>query len=189
MQGVETQLREELNCLGCDWQTEGMAGELSNSRHFDLARRVAAYGGSAILASLIYVVWLTVSVRFGEGTHPGLTFALEFAFLFLFAGGFALALILMIIPWAFAVWVQLKTRLDSRIYFLVVGALLVFILGCTAGSISPKPFWIDDQTFLTGAVITAQRQGVCLLLSGIAFGACYGWLERRIHPRSRRRPD
>jgi hypothetical protein len=44
----------------------------------------------------------------------------------------------------------------------------------------PKPFWIEDQTFLEGAMVAVERQGVCLLLSGIAVGACYWWLERRV---------
>jgi Catalase len=77
-----------------------------------------------------------------------------------------------------------KTQWDGRIYFPAVGGLLVFTLGCAAASISPKPLFIEDQTFLEGAVITAQRQGPCLLISGIAFGACYWWLERRIRASS-----
>jgi hypothetical protein len=177
------QLREELYSLRYDLQMESMLAKVSNLRHFDLARRVAAYAVSSFLASLIYIVWLAVSATFGEGNHLGLGFGLWFALLFLFAGGFALALILMTVPWAIAVWVQLKTGLDGRIYFPAVGVLLVFVLGCTAAAIVPKPFFIDDQTFLEAAVITAQRQGVCLLLCGIAFGACYCWLERKIQAR------
>jgi len=163
-------------------QMENGAGMITNLRHFDLARRVTGYAVSAILASLIYFVWLTVSTTFGGvgTTHPGLIFGFGFALFFLFVGGFAPALLLMIVPWAIAVWAHLKTRWDGRIYFPGVGALLVFTLGCTTASISPKPFWIEDQTFLEGAVIAAQRQGVCLLLSGIAFGACYWWIERQI---------
>jgi hypothetical protein len=135
---------------------------------------------SAILASLIYLVWLTVLITFREwGNLPGLIFVLGFALFFLFAGGFALALLLMIVPWAIAVWAQFKMRWDGRIYFPVVGAVLVFTLGCTTASLLPKPLWIEDQTFLEGAVITAERQGVCLLLCGVAFGACYCWLERQ----------
>jgi hypothetical protein len=165
---------------------ESRAGKVSRLRNFDLAtRRVAAYAVSAILASLIYVVWLTVSIAFGGvgATHPGLIFGLEFALFFLFAGGFAPALLLMTVPWAVAVWAHFKIRWDGRIYFPGVGALLVFTLGCTAASISPTPLWMEDQTFLEGAVIAAERQGVCLLLCGIVFGACYWWLERQIRAR------
>ena len=155
---------------------------VSNLQHSDLARRVTGYAASAMLASLIYVVWLTLSAKFSEvGTaRPSLLFGFGFALVFLFIGGFALALLLMIGPWAIAVWARLKTQWDNPIYFPVLGALFVFTLGCTTASILPKPLWIEDQTFLEGAVIAAQRQGVCLLLSGIAFGACYWWLERRV---------
>jgi hypothetical protein len=156
---------------------ENRAWLVRNLRSFD----PAGYAVSAILASLIYVGWLTVSIGFGGTgtTHPGLRFGFGFAFVFLFVGGFALALLLMIVPWAIVVWVHLQTRWDGRIYFPAVGALLLFTLGCTTAAISPKPFWID-QTFLEAAEITAQRQGLCLLFSGIAFGACYWWVKQRI---------
>ena len=162
-------------------QMENRAGTVNDSRHFDLGRRVVEYVGSAILASLVYVVWVTVSTGYlGVGTtRPGWIFALGFALIFWLTGGFVLAFLLIILPWAIVVWAHLETRWDGRIYFPGVGALLVFAFGCTAASISPKPLWIEDQTFLEGAVIAAQRQGVCLLFCGVAFGACYGWLERQ----------
>jgi hypothetical protein len=139
---------------------ENRTGMVSNLRRFHLARRVANYAASAILASLIYIIWVAVSITFGGGetTHSGLLFGFGFASVFLFVGGFVLALLLMIVPWAIAVWAQLNPRWDGRIYFPGVGALLVLTLGSTAAAISPKPFWIDDQTFLEGAVIAAQRQ-------------------------------
>jgi hypothetical protein len=163
-------------------QMENVARMVGNLWRNDLARRVTGYAASVSLASLIYVAWLTISATFsGVGTtRPGLIFGFGFALVFLFVGGFALALLLMIVPWAIAVWAHLKTRWDGRIYFPGVGALLVFTLGCATASIMPKPFWVEGQTFLEGAVIAAQRQGICLLLSGIAFGACYWWFERRV---------
>ena len=154
-------------------------------RHSDLGRRVAVYAASALLATLVYVAWLVVSIAFGAGNHPGFIFPLEFAVIFLFAGGFAPALVLMFVPWALALWVQLKMRWDGRIYFPAAGALLVFICACAAGSLAPKPFWVDSQTFLEGAALTADRQGVCLLVCGIAFGVCYAWLERKFSAPSR----
>jgi len=159
-------------------QMENRAGLVRNLHLFD----VAGYALSAILASLIYVVWLSVSIAFGGvgTTRPGLLFGFGFAFVFWFVGGFSLALLLMIVPWAIVVLAHLKTRWDGRIYFPGVAAVLLFSLGCTTAAISPKPFWIEDQTFLEAAVIAAQRQGLCLLFSGLAFGACYWWLERRI---------
>jgi hypothetical protein len=157
---------------------ETRAALVPGSRRIDLA----AYAVSALLASLLYVVWLSVSVVFDKAgsPHASFLFGLGFAFGFLFVGGFGLALLLMIVPWAIAVWVQLKTRWDGRIYYPALGALLLFSLGCTASAISPKPLFVEDQTFLQAAMITAQRQGLCLVFSGIAFGACYWWLERRL---------
>jgi hypothetical protein len=171
-------LREKLYFSKLYLQMENRAGLVRNLHQIDLA----GYAVSAILASLIYVVWLSVSIAFGEAgtTHPGLLFGFRFAFVFLFVGGFGLALLLMLVPWAIVVWAHFKTRWDGRIYYPGVGALLLFTLGCTTAAISPKPLFIEDQTFLEAAVITAQRQGLCLLFSGIAFGACYWWLERRI---------
>jgi hypothetical protein len=161
-------------------------GMSSNLRRFDVARRIASYAVSAIVASLVYIVWFVVDIRIDQrgSPDPGFRFDFGFAFIFSLIGGFALALLIMTIPWAIALWAHLKTRWDGRIYFPAVGGLLVFTLGCVAASISPKPLFIEDQTFLEGAVITAQRQGPCLLISGIAFGACYWWLERRIRASS-----
>ena len=114
-------------------------------------------------------------------THPGVRFGFGFAFVFLFVRGLR--------PGVASdgrslgdccVGPTFSTRWDGRIYFPGVGALLLFTLGCTAAAISPKPFWIADQTFLEAAVITAQREGLCLLFCGFALGACYSWLERRI---------
>ncbi len=159
-------------------QMETRAALVQKSRRIDFA----AYAVSAILASLLYVVWVSVSIAFDKaGTdHPSFLFGFGFAFIFLIVAGFGLALLLMVVPWAIVVWARLKARWDGRIYYPALGALLVFTLGCTAAAISPKPLFIDDQTFLQAAVITAQRQGLCLLFSGIAFGACYWWLERRL---------
>jgi hypothetical protein len=59
----------------------------------------------------------------------------------------------------------------------VVGAPLLFVIGCAAASISPKPLWIEDQTFLEGALIAVVRQG--LSFSGVVFGASYWFLSER----------
>jgi hypothetical protein len=159
--------------------------KVTNSWQSNAARRVVGYSVSAIIASLIYVIWITVSTAIGGlgTTHSDLPFELGVAFFFLFAGGFALTLLLMIVPWAIAVWAHSKMRWDGRLYFPGVGAQFVFTLGCTAASLSPKPLWIEDQTFLEGAVIAAERQGLCLLVCGIVFGGCYTWLDRQMRAR------
>jgi tetrahydromethanopterin S-methyltransferase subunit F len=154
---------------------------VDNLRDLNLSRRFAGFAVSAILASLLYVIWVAISAAWDGGTtHRGLIFGLRFALFFMFAGGFALAWILMIVLWAMAVWLQLKTRWDARIYFPAVGALLVLVLGSAASSIAPTPAWMQNQTFLQGAAIAAERQGLCLLASGLVFGACYRGFEQHI---------
>ena len=108
-------------------QIENRAGAVNDSRHFGLGRRVVEYVGSAILASLVYVVWVTVSTGyFGVGTtRPGWIFALGFALIFWLTGSFVLAFLLIILAWAIVVWAHLETRWDGRIYFPGVGGLLV----------------------------------------------------------------
>jgi hypothetical protein len=142
---------------------------------------LAGYALSVLVAALLYVVWLSLSIVIGEAatTHPSLRFALGFAFGFLLVGGFGLALLLMIVPWTIVVRARLKTRWDVRIVYPAVGALLLFTLACVTAAISPKPFFVPDQTFFEAAMITARREGLCLLFSGIAFGSCYAWFERR----------
>jgi hypothetical protein len=147
-------------------------------------RRVIAYAVSAILASLIYVsyvgCWLHIVQRFvPDAAQVGLGFRILLASFVWLTGGFALTLLLMIVPWTIAIWGYRKLRWSGQIYFSGVGALIVFTLGCTTASISPKPLWIEDQTFLEGAVVAAERQGIGLLLAGIAFGVSYFWLGER----------
>jgi hypothetical protein len=149
-------------------------------RGLDLAWRVPEFIASAVIAGAVYVVW-TASVLFlgvEHRTFPDFLTTLALALFFSITSGFALAMLLMIVPWAIAVWGQLKTGWNGRIYFPVVGAALVFLLGCIATSISPVLLFVPDQTFLEGALLTAQRQGLCLVVSGIAFGACHWRLER-----------
>jgi hypothetical protein len=122
------------------------------------------------------------SVRSGpDAAQLGFGFRLSFAAFFWLTEGFALTLFLMIAPWSLAVSAYGKFRRFGRFYFPAVGALIVFTLGCATASISWKPLFVEDQTFLEGAVMAAQRQGLGFILAGIAFGASY-WLfgERKI---------
>ena len=96
-----------------------------------------------------------------------------------FLDGFLQALLLLILPWTAAVWLSRKFRWSAKLYFPAAGALLLFVIGCAAASISPKPLFIEDQTFLEGALIAAQRQGLCFLFSGAVFGAAYWFISER----------
>jgi hypothetical protein len=65
-------------------------------------------------------------------------------------------------------------------YFSLIGAATTLVIGSGTSSLSPKPLFIEDQTFLEGFIIAVQRQGICLLLTGFVFGVTF-WLvsERR----------
>lgn len=160
-----------------------MGGEI---REIGMGQRVAAYVVSALAASVVYVIWTAVVSAFtpvGANQAAGLgelPFGFAFALGLWFMNGFAATMIAMIIPWALAVWARVKMQWDGRIYFPVAGAVLVFLIGCAVASLSPKLLIVEYQTFTEGALITAQRQGVCLVVCGIVFGACYWWVESRV---------
>ncbi len=150
-------------------------------------RRVVGYAVAAILASLIYVAWLQLSIVH-DATPTTFRFRLVFALLFWFIDGFALTLLLMIAPWSLAVSAYGKLRWSGGIYFSVLGAFIVFTLGCVTAAISPKPLFVDDQTFLQGAAMAATREGLGFLLAGVAFGASY-WFFGERHIPAREKQD
>jgi hypothetical protein len=147
----------------------------------DLVQRAVGYIVGGIVASLIYVGWLLVDTirQPPRGADTGLGFSVAFSVFFWLTGGFAVMLVLLVFPWGLAVWAHRKLRWLGGIYFPVVGALLVFVIGCAMTSISPKPVWMEDQTFLEGALIAAVRQGPSFVISGIAFGASYWFVSER----------
>ena len=146
-------------------------------------RRAIGYTSGAILASLIYVKWVMVSAPHEPSDpHGNLVFLITFSFFFWLVDGFALTLILMIIPWIIVVWAYRRLQWSGSIYFPIAGSLLLFVIACAATSIAPKPLWMDDQTFLHGALIATQRQGICFLASGLLFGASYWLLGERYMP-------
>jgi len=145
-------------------------------------RRIIGYAVGATLASLMYVGWFMEFTRSDPDVGQiDFGFRLAFASFFWLTEGFALTLFLMIAPWSLVVSAYGKFRRFGLFYFPAAGALIIFILGCTTASISWKPLFVEDQTFLEGAAIAAQRQGLGFGLAGIAFGVCY-WLfgERTI---------
>jgi hypothetical protein len=145
-----------------------------------LVRRVVGYTSGAMLASLIYVTWVLASAPAGPSdAHESLAFHVGLAFFFWLFGGFALTLFLMIVPWIIAVLAYRRLRWPGPIYFPVVGSIFSFVIGCVAASIATKPLWIEDQTLTEGALIAAQRQGICFLASGLLFGASYWFLGER----------
>jgi hypothetical protein len=124
-----------------------------------------------------------------EAPQTGLGFRLLLGWFFWVAGGFAPTLLVMIVPWILAVSAYRKLRWFGQLYFPGVGAFVLFVLGCTSASLAPKPLFIEDQTFLEGAAIAAERQGIAFLLAGLAFGVCYWFFgERQIPAREQHPP-
>lgn len=166
--------------------TENETRQASVSGSFDL---VIGHAWGAAVGSLIYVALDALVLRHSGTPETSLGFDLGFIFFFLLPTDFAPALLLMILPWWLAVSVYRKLRLPGQLYFPGVGALLVFVLGCTTASLAPKPLFVEDQTFLQGATIAAERQGIAFLLAGLAFGACYWFFSgRQVAAQDRHKP-
>jgi hypothetical protein len=133
--------------------------------------RMAAYALGAAIASLVYIAWTAVDIP----PPAGLAFRLGFALFFWLVEGFSLTLLLVGIPWILAVRLSQGSWRAGWAYFAVIGAALTFAIGCPAASLSPKPLFIEDQTFFEGARIAAERQGVCITVAGVLHGLTY-WL-------------
>ena len=138
--------------------------------------RIGGYVLSAVLASAFYIVWDVVS--WDLQLDPPMTDLAVPLFVLIF-GGFGAALALMSLPWIVAVCGYSRLRRWGQVYFAGIGAVLMFVLGCATSSLSPKPSFIEDQTILEGAIIAAERQGICLALAGIIFGLSYWYLCER----------
>jgi hypothetical protein len=148
------------------------------------ANRFVGYLASVTSASLFYVVWFVVQ-NWSPAGHVTVLFSIGFAFFFWLVGGMGAALVLMALPWYLAlVWQKRLQRFDLM-YFPLIGAGTTMVLGCCTSSLSPKPLFIEDQTFVEGFTIAFQRQGICLLFTGFVFGLTF-WLvsERLRHTRS-----
>ncbi len=142
---------------------------------------ILGYLLSATVATAFYIIWVCADIAYAAapGQTTSLQFRLGLAVFFSIFGGFVPALGLMIAPWLLVVrgyrWVQLP----GWIYFSAVGAVSTVVVGCVTSSLAPKPLFIEDQTFLEGAIIAAERQGVCMLLAGLLFGLTYWILSER----------
>jgi hypothetical protein len=151
------------------------------------ANRLVGYLASVTSASLFYVVWFVVSVE--QNRTPGgdvtVLFKIGIAVFFWLFGGMGAAFVLMAFPWYLTVVWHDRLKRFGLIYFSLIGAATTIVIGCGTSSLSPKPLFIEDQTFLEGFTIAIQRQGICLLLTGLVFGLTF-WLvsERLRHSRS-----
>ena len=149
--------------------------------------RLVGYLASVVSASLFYVVWVVVS--FGPNRSSGgdvtVLFKIGFALFFWLFSGMAAAFVLMAFPWYMAVRWQDRLQRFGPMYFPLIGAVTTLVIGCVTSSLSPKPLFVEDQTLIEGFMIAVQRQGICLLLTGLVFGLTF-WLvsDRLRHPRS-----
>ena len=148
------------------------------------ANRLVGYVASLICASLFYMVWFAIVVGQinPKGDPVSLRFQFGFAFFFWLFSGMGAALVLLALPWFLAVLCHDRMKSSGRIYFPLIGAACTLAIGCVTASLSPKPFFVEDQTFFQGFVIALQREGICFLLTGFIFGLTF-WLvsERRRH--------
>jgi hypothetical protein len=85
----------------------------------------------------------------------------------------------MTLPWILVVWIYRWIKLPAFAYFPCASALLMVFAGSAVSSMSPKPLFIEDQTFMQGVLIAIERQGICLALAGAILGLGYWFLAER----------
>jgi hypothetical protein len=143
------------------------------------ANRLVGYLASVTTASLFYVVWIAVQNR-----TPGVPvlFNIGFAFFFWLVGGMGAAFVLMAFPWYLAVFWHDRLQRFGLMYFSLIGAAITIVIASGSSSLSPKPLFVEDQTFLQGFMVAVQRQGVCLLLTGLVFGLTFWLVSERLRP-------
>jgi hypothetical protein len=152
-----------------------------NSGAMGTANRLLGYLAGFSIASLFYVVWFAIQSS-ASGGDVSVRFQVGIAIFFWLFGGMAAAFALMALPWYLAVVLHDRLRGSGLIYFSLIGDAATTVLGCATSSLAPKPLFIEDQTFLQGFMIALERQGVCLLLTGLLFGVTFWFVsERRRH--------
>ena len=156
-------------------------GVTTTSMSMGKANRLLGYLIAFLLASVLYIAWFTIA-NHAPGSDVTILFRVGVSIFFWAFGGVAAALLLMAVPWAFAVVLVKRVRRFGLMYWLLLGALLTVLFGCGASSLAPKPLFIEDQTFFEGFVIALQRQGICLVSMGLLFGLTYWYLSERGRP-------
>jgi len=124
------------------------------------------------------VGWFTIQNR-TSGSDVTVLFQITVAIFFWLFGGVAAALVLLALPWYLAVVWHKRLKHTGLAYFSILGAAVTTIIGCATSTLAPKPLFIEDQTFLQGFIIALQRQGVCLLLTGLLFGVTFWYVSER----------
>ncbi len=146
------------------------------------ANRLVGYLASVASASLFYVAWFVIAFEPALTPHEdvSVSYMIGLALVFWLVGGVGAALVLMALPWYLAVRVYGRMHRFGLVYFSIIGSTTAFVLGCGASSLSPKPLFIEDQSFFEGFRIAAEREGGCLLLTGLVFGITFWLVSERL---------
>lgn len=159
----------------------GGFGVCASRRWDEDMKRAIGYIVGATAASLFYATYFMWWTEESTPTAPQASFGFQLglALFFWLTAGFCATISVMALLWIAVVRAYAIVRLSGPAYFGGFGAVLTLVLGCTVSSLTPKPFFIEDQTFLEGFLIVAQRQGVCLLLAGFILGLTYWSIGER----------
>ena len=143
-------------------------------------KRAFGYVVSTVFASLFYIAWIFCEVLWSShDAHQQFITTFGASILFFLIGGFGLVFLPLILPWAVTVSAFRKARCTGKVYFTLVGAMLIFVIGCLTSTLMPKPLFVEDQTFFQGVVLAVKREGIGFALAGCVFGASYWFLCER----------
>ena len=146
----------------------------------DSIKPMSAYLIAAFAASSFYIIWTTFFFMSRSARETvGFLFHLGFSIFFWLFNGTAAALVLLFPLWYLTVRIYSRVQRFGTVYFGIIGAVITLIIGSGTASLSPKPLFIEDQTFIEGFIISIQRQGICLSLTGLVFGLTYWFLCER----------
>jgi hypothetical protein len=120
------------------------------------------------------MAWFALWNRAAD-SYVGIRFRIGIAIFFWLFGGMAAALVLITVPWYLAVIWRDRVKRFGLVYYCLIGAVFTLAIGSATASLSPKPLFVEDQTFFEGCMIAVQRQGIGLLLTGLVFGLTF-WL-------------
>lgn len=146
------------------------------------ANRLVGYLASVVSASLFYLVWTVISIELmykASDGHIDIQFDIGLAIIFMLLS-VGPAFVLMAFPWYLSVRWYDRLRRYGLTYFSLIGAATILVIGSMISSLSPKPLFIEDQTFLEGFMIAIERQGICLLLTGFVFGLTFWLVSERL---------
>jgi hypothetical protein len=138
------------------------------------SNRLVGYLASFASASFAYLAWFELWNSAAD-SHVSIRFRIGLAVFFWLFGGMAAALVLIAGPWCFVVILYDRLQRFGLMYFSLLGAVFTLAIGCAMSSLSPKPLFIEDQTFLEGCMIAVKRQGAGMVLTGLVFGLTF-WL-------------